>query len=125
MYKRQEQLKPSLEKLNRLMTILSDKERDLKATIDRMGPYANALGEAVASGPNFDSLVGVSTFGDYTAAFMSALQGKYPQLWKAIMNSGFPLLPNAWSAAPPAGSDPPRPPAPAPTYPSPTPSPGG
>lgn len=120
-----EQLKPSLEKLNRLMTILSDKERDLKATIDRMGPYANALGEAVASGPNFDSLVGVSTFGDYTAAFMSALQGKYPQLWKAIMNSGFPLLPNAWSAAPPAGSDPPRPPAPAPTYPSPTPSPGG
>lgn len=120
-----EQLKPSLEKLNRLMTILSDKERDLKATIDRVGPYANALGEAVASGPNFDSLVGVSTFGDYTAAFMSALQGKYPQLWKAIMNSGFPLLPNAWSAAPPAGSDPPRPPAPAPTYPSPTPSPGG
>lgn len=120
-----EQLKPSLEKLNRLMTILSDKERDLKATIDRMGPYANALGEAVASGPNFDSLVGVSTFGDYTAAFMSALQGKYPQLWKAIMNSGFPLLPNAWSAAPPAGSDPPRSPAPAPTYPSPTPSPGG
>lgn len=122
-----QQLKPSLDKLNRVMKILTDKEADLKKTIDRLGPYANTLGEAVASGPNFDSLVGVSTFGDYTAAFMSALRGKYPQLWKAIMYSGFPLLPNAWSAAPPAGTDPPRPPAPKPTYPTltPTPRPGG
>ena len=48
------------------------------AAVDQLGPYANLLGEAVSSGPYFSSLVGVPTFGDYTAAFMKALQRKYP-----------------------------------------------
>ncbi|MFW0785909.1 MCE family protein [Gordonia sp. CPCC 206044] len=94
-----EQLKPVLNKLDRVTEILTDNEKSLKETIDRLGPFANALGEAVANGPNFDSLVGVSTFGDYTATFMKLLQQKYPEAWKAFNYSGFPLLPQAWSEA--------------------------
>ncbi|MDL9936498.1 MCE family protein [Gordonia sp. ABSL1-1] len=121
-----EQLKPVLEKFNRLTQIFIDKEVDLKKTIDRLGPFANTLGEAVASGPNFDSLVGVSAFGDYTAMFMAALQRKYPQLWKLLMRSGNPILPHNWGPAAPYGSEPPRPKPPAPTYPTPIPNqPGG
>ncbi|UEA57711.1 MCE family protein [Gordonia otitidis] len=114
-----EQLRPTLTKLDGVLDILNDNEDNLKQTLDRLGPYANALGEAVASGPRFESLVGVSTFGDYTATFMKILQQKYPEAWKAFSYSGFPLLPQAWSQAPPM---PPKntAPAPAPTYPTPT-----
>lgn len=116
------QLTPVLNKLDRVTKILTDNEKSLKETIDRLGPYANALGEAVANGPNFDSLVGVSTFGDYTATFLKVLQQKYPEAAKAFSYSGFPLLPNAWSEAPPAGTRPKPPVAPEPTYPSPPPN---
>lgn len=117
-----QQLKPTQEKLQRVLTILTDKERDLKKTIDRLGPYANSLGEAVASGPNFDSLVGIPTFGDYTSSFMKVLQGKYPQAFESCMKyTQFPPLPSNWELAPGAGTDPKRPPAPSPTYPTPAP----
>ena len=89
---------------------------------DRLGPFANTLGEAVASGPNFDSLVGLNTFGDYTAVFLNALRGRYPQLWQSLMYTSFPLFPDAWKPGPPVGSDPPRGPLPSPTYPSPAPT---
>ncbi|MBD0021557.1 MCE family protein [Gordonia pseudamarae] len=117
-----EQLKPVQEKLRRVLTILTDKEKDLKQTIDRLGPYANSLGEAVASGPNFDSLVGIPTFGDYTSVFMKVLQRKYPQAFDSFLKyTQFPPLPSNWTLAPPKGSDPPRPAAPSPTYPTPAP----
>ncbi|MEE3853180.1 MCE family protein [Gordonia sp. LSe1-13] len=116
-----EQLAPVLTKLNGVLDILNDNEQSLRETIDRLGPYANALGEAVANGPNFDSLVGVSTFGDYTATFLKVLQQKYPEAAKAFSYSGFPLLPQAWSEAPPAGSRPESPKPPPATYPTPPP----
>lgn len=117
-----EQLKPVQEKLQRVLTVLTDKEQDLKKTIDRLGPFANSLGEAVASGPNFDSLVGIPTFGDYTSSFMKVLARKYPQAFESFIKyTQFPPLPSNWELAPPAGSDPKRPAAPSPTYPKPAP----
>ncbi|HCS57234.1 MAG TPA: virulence factor Mce [Gordonia polyisoprenivorans] len=115
------QLTPVLDKFNKVLDILNDNENNLKETVDRLGPFANALGESVANGPNFDSLVGVSTFGDYTATFMKVLQQKYPEVAQAFSYSGFPLLPNAWSQAPGA-NPPPRTPVPSPTIPTPPPS---
>ncbi|GAB88014.1 MCE family protein [Gordonia rubripertincta] len=117
-----EQLTPVLQKFDRVATILTDKEKDLKETIDRLGPFANTLGEAVASGPNFDSLVGLNTFGDYTAIFLNALRGRYPQLWQSLMYSGFPLIPENYKLGPPDNTDTPRGPLPTPTYPKPVPT---
>lgn len=122
------QLTPVFDKLNRVLDILNQNSDNLKKTIDRIGPYANALGESVADGPQFDSLVGISTFGDYTATFMKVLQQKYPEAAKAFGYAGFPLDPNSWSEAPPAQSRPKYPPiGPAvnPTPPPPTQGQGG
>ncbi|TYQ11998.1 UNVERIFIED_ORG: phospholipid/cholesterol/gamma-HCH transport system substrate-binding protein [Gordonia westfalica J30] len=117
-----EQLTPVLQKFDRVATILTDNEKDLKETIDRLGPFANTLGEAVASGPNFDSLVGLNTFGDYTAIFLNALRGRYPQLWQSLMYSSFPLIPENYKLGPPDNTDTPRGPLPSPTYPKPAPT---
>ncbi|GAA1479571.1 hypothetical protein GCM10009624_00110 [Gordonia sinesedis] len=115
------QLKPVLDKLNGVLKILLDNRKSLGETLDRLGPFANALGESVASGPNFDSLVGVSTFGDYTATFMKVLQQKYPDIAKAFLYTSFPLDPKQWSEAPPAGSKPSPTQPPPPSVPSPLP----
>ncbi|MHC3003785.1 MCE family protein [Gordonia metallireducens] len=117
-----EQLTPVLQKFDRVATILTDNEKNLKETIDRLGPFANTLGEAVASGPNFDSLVGLNSFGDYTAIFLNALRGRYPQLWQSLMYSGFPLIPDYYKPGPPDNTDTPRGPLPTPTYPKPSPT---
>lgn len=77
------QLKPVLLKLDRVLNVLNDNQKVLGEAIDQLGPYANTLGEAVASGPYFSSLVGIPTFGDYTAVFMKILQQKYPEVWQA------------------------------------------
>ncbi len=115
------QLTPVLTKLNGVLDVLNDNQRSVKETLDRLGPYANALGEAVSDAPNFSSLVGVSTFGDYTRTFMKVLEQKYPEVAKAFEYTGFPLLPQAWSRAPDRGTKPPTGPAPSPTYPTPPP----
>ncbi len=73
----------------------------------------------MASGPNFDSLVGLNTFGDYTAIFLNALRGRYPQVWQSLMYSSFPLIPDNYKPGPPDGTDSPRGPLPTPTYPKP------
>lgn len=116
------QLTPVLEKFDRVATILTDNEKNLKETIDRLGPFANTLGEAVASAPNFDSLVGLNSFGDYTATFLNALRGRYPQVWQSLMYTGFPLIPDYYKLGPPDGTDSPRGPLPSPTYPTPAPT---
>ncbi|MFT4124819.1 MAG: MCE family protein [Gordonia sp. (in: high G+C Gram-positive bacteria)] len=115
------QLKPVLDKFNGVLDILNDSEQSLAKTIDRLGPFANALGEAVANGPNFDSLVGVSTFGDYTSTVLNLLAQKYPEALRAFGFTGSPLLPNAWSQAPAQGSRPANPTPGTPTYPTPAP----
>ncbi|GGF21799.1 MCE family protein [Williamsia phyllosphaerae] len=100
------QLTPVLGKLNRVLKILQDNSDNLKQTLDRLGPYANVLGEAVASGPYFSSLVGVPTFGDYTSVFLNLLQQKYPEAAKALSYTG--LLPPKVFLRPDQESDPDR-----------------
>ncbi|MGV9713092.1 MCE family protein [Gordonia sp. NPDC003424] len=112
------QLTPVLTKLDGVLKILSDNDASLRKAIDGLGPYANLLGEAVASGPYFSSLVGVPTFGDYTSVFMKVLQQKYPQLWQTFLRTGSPALPQSWSMTPGA-AEPPRPKSPKPAYPTP------
>lgn len=123
-----EQLTPVLDKFNRVLDILNDNKQEFSDAIDALGPYANTLGEAVASGPYFSSLVGVASFGDYWGSFMKVLQGKYPEAWRYFnMYSGFPLLPQNWSEGPPVGWDSPQPSLQStyPTPPTPTTRPGG
>jgi phospholipid/cholesterol/gamma-HCH transport system substrate-binding protein len=115
-----EQLRPVLEKFNRVMNILNDNEDNFSKAIDNLGPYANILGEAVSSGPYFSSLVGVATFGDYFGAFQKVLQRKYPEAWKYFYDfSGNPLFPNNWNQGPNAGAPDVSRPKPKRTYPTP------
>nr|WP_212763343.1 MCE family protein [Gordonia araii] len=112
------QLAPVLDKLDGVMQILIDKRSDLKNAIDRLGPYSNLLGEAVSSGPYFSSLIGVPTFGDYTAVFMKALQRKYPEIFQAFWYTGGNFDPTRYSIAPGFDPNKPRPRAPKVEYPS-------
>ncbi len=112
------QLKPVLEKFDRVSQILIDKRDSIAAAVDQLGPYANLLGEAVSSGPYFSSLVGVPTFGDYTAVFMKALQRKYPEIWQAYdYTNSVPVAPWKWYPAPEYKNKP-LPPAPKVEYPT-------
>ncbi|MFT4201228.1 MAG: MCE family protein [Gordonia sp. (in: high G+C Gram-positive bacteria)] len=111
------QFTPMLSRLDRVMQILIDKKADLEQAVDRLGPYANLLGEAVSSGPYFSSLVGVPTFGDYTAVFMKALQRKYPEIWQAYDYTNSTFLPNKWYTAPEYDPRKPKKPAPKVEYP--------
>ncbi|GAA3701253.1 MCE family protein [Gordonia hankookensis] len=110
------QLAPVLTKLDGVLKILTDNESSLKAAIDELGPYANVLGEAVASGPYFSSLVGIPTFGDYTAVFMKTLQRKYPEIWKAFSYTN-PVDPNGFKLVPGYDPNAPKPKAPKLDYP--------
>ena len=113
------QLKPVLEKLNGVLAILQDNQETLAQTLDELGPYANTLGEAVASGPYFSSLVGIPTFGDYTEVFLNIMQQKYPEAYRAFQYA-FPIPP-VISTRPDAANDPNSTiaPAPPPRYPGP------
>lgn len=112
------QLKPVLQKLNGVLSILQDNQDNLAKTLDELGPYANTLGEAVSSGPYFSSLVGIPTFGDYTAVFLNIMQQKYPEAYRAFQFA-FPIPP-AISTRPDAANSPDstRAPAPEPRYPN-------
>lgn len=52
-----EQLRPALERLNTVVARLNDNSDDLSAAIAKLGPYVTELGEAVASGPYFNSYI--------------------------------------------------------------------
>nr|WP_226995887.1 MCE family protein [Gordonia phthalatica] len=117
-----EQLKPVLEKFNGVVDILNDNADNFSKAIDRLGPYANILGEAVSSGPYFSSLVGIPTFGDYFGAFLKVLQKKYPEAARYFYEySGNPLFPKNWSPAPPVGAPDATRPKPKRQYPTPIP----
>ncbi|WP_132993349.1 MCE family protein [Gordonia zhaorongruii] len=120
----EEQLRPVLEKFNRVQDILNDNEKNFEQAIDNLGPYANILGEAVSNGPYFSSLVGLPTFGDYTGAFMRVLQRKYPEAAKYFYDySGSPFFPKNYERGP--NTDAPDVDRPKPKRSYPTPSNGG
>ncbi len=51
------QLAPTLQKVNSVLEILTHNRDDIALAIQRLGPYATELGEAVASGPFFNSYI--------------------------------------------------------------------
>lgn len=100
-----EQLQPVLDQFNQVLDILNDNEQNFSDAVDNLGPYANILGEAVASGPYFSSLVGLPTWGDYFGTFQRVLEQKYPEAFEYFTKySGFPGWPDNWSQAPDRGS---------------------
>lgn len=99
------QLTPVLEKLNKVVAILQDNSTDIGKSLDKLGPYANSLGEAVSSGPYFSSFVGVPTIGDVTATFLHIMQRKYPQAYQSFLRV-FTERPEQVSTRPDAEHDP-------------------
>ncbi len=53
----EEQMRPTLEKLNSVLALLQRNKDNLAQGLDGLGPYATALGEAVGSGPYFQAFV--------------------------------------------------------------------
>ena len=51
------QLAPALQKVDSVLDILTRNRDDIALAIQRLGPYATELGEAVASGPFFNSYI--------------------------------------------------------------------
>ncbi|WP_193607258.1 MCE family protein [Nocardioides lijunqiniae] len=51
----QAQLAPALAEVDQLLGLLNSKEKQLKATLDALGPYVSILGNIVGTGPWFDA----------------------------------------------------------------------
>jgi len=53
----QEQIGPALREVDDLLDLLISKEKELKATLAAVGPYASILGNIIGTGPWFDAYV--------------------------------------------------------------------
>jgi phospholipid/cholesterol/gamma-HCH transport system substrate-binding protein len=51
----QDQIKPALAQVDDLLTLLNSKDKELKATLNALGPYASILGNIIGTGPWFDA----------------------------------------------------------------------
>ena len=51
----QAQLKPALQQVDDLLDLLISKDKELKATLAAVGPYASILGNIIGTGPWFDA----------------------------------------------------------------------
>jgi phospholipid/cholesterol/gamma-HCH transport system substrate-binding protein len=51
----QAQITPALEQVDDLLSLLNSKDKELKATLDALGPYASILGNIIGTGPWFDA----------------------------------------------------------------------
>ena len=51
----QAQLKPALKEVDDLLSLLNSKDKELKATLNALGPYASILGNIIGTGPWFDA----------------------------------------------------------------------
>ncbi len=51
----QAQLGPALKQVDELLSLLNSKEKELKATLNALGPYASILGNIIGTGPWFDA----------------------------------------------------------------------
>lgn len=115
------QLKPVLTKLNGVLEIVQKNDASLRQTIDQLGPYANQLGEAVASGPYFNSFASIPTIGDYSDLVLNLLEKQYPKAWQAFIYAityQFGIQPPA-AALPPSSNPAPTNPTPQPNLPLP------
>jgi phospholipid/cholesterol/gamma-HCH transport system substrate-binding protein len=51
----QAQLAPALKQVDDLLSLLNSKDKELKATLNALGPYASILGNIIGTGPWFDA----------------------------------------------------------------------
>lgn len=67
-----ETLKPALDKLNGVLTIVDNRKTNVQTAIKKLNPYALGLGEAVASGPFFKAYVVNLVPGQFVQPFIDA-----------------------------------------------------
>jgi phospholipid/cholesterol/gamma-HCH transport system substrate-binding protein len=70
----QKQLRPTLDKLDNVLTFLHAREDQIETLIHNYGPYVNILGNIVGSGPWFDAYVPNIT-GVFTGEFLPTKPG--------------------------------------------------
>ncbi len=51
----QAQIGPALKEVDDLLSLLNSKDKELKATLNALGPYASILGNIIGTGPWFDA----------------------------------------------------------------------
>ena len=51
----QAEIGPALQQVDELLSLLNSKEKELKATLNALGPYASILGNIIGTGPWFDA----------------------------------------------------------------------
>jgi len=67
-----QQLKPALDKLNDLLTIVSNRKAEIKDALPRLNQYALSLGECVASGPYFNAYIANLLPGQFIQPFVDS-----------------------------------------------------
>jgi len=67
-----EQLRPSVDKLNGVLTIVANRKERLQDAIKRLNFYAMSLGEAVSSGPFFNAYIVNLLPGQFLQPFIDA-----------------------------------------------------
>jgi phospholipid/cholesterol/gamma-HCH transport system substrate-binding protein len=66
------QLKPALDKLNGVLTIVDNRKAELQKSIKMLNAYAMSLGESVSSGPFFKAYLGNLLPGQFIQPFVDA-----------------------------------------------------
>ncbi|WP_319453095.1 MULTISPECIES: MCE family protein [unclassified Mycobacterium] len=67
-----QQLKPSVDKLNGVLTIVANRRERLQDAIKRLSDYAMSLGESVSSGPFFNAYIANLLPGQFLQPFIDA-----------------------------------------------------
>lgn len=67
-----ETLKPALEKLNGVLTIVDDRRDKVRESITRLNAYSMSLGESVSSGPFFNAYISNLLPGQFVQPFVDA-----------------------------------------------------
>ena len=65
-------LRPALDKLNGVLTILDDRKQDIQVAIKKLNQYAMSLGESVSSGPFFKAYLANLLPGQFVQPFVDA-----------------------------------------------------
>jgi phospholipid/cholesterol/gamma-HCH transport system substrate-binding protein len=65
-------LKPALDKLNGVLSILDDRKHEIQVSIKKLNQYAVSLGESVSSGPFFKAYLANLLPGQYIQPFVDA-----------------------------------------------------
>lgn len=66
------QLKPALDKLNGVLTIVDDRKEKVQESVKLLNSYALSLGESVSSGPFFNAYIGNLLPGQFIQPFIDA-----------------------------------------------------